>query len=158
MTSAPASGTLIKIKRITPYDEAWVTWQDGSVLLADDLNAQAMHVLFLLQENNTDIDTLKLFVDNHLTEIIATKNAAVTAKDQAVAAQGAAEDAQEAAEDAQEAAEIARDLANAAVDGLIPYAFGKFWVENGDLYVGYFGTSTDALSINTDGELILTLA
>ena len=49
----PAIGVIITIKRETPFDEPWITWRDGTVLIADDLNAQLTQVLFVLQENQS---------------------------------------------------------------------------------------------------------
>lgn len=49
--TAPVKNSIIIIERQTPYDEPFITWTDGTVLIADDLNAQLLQVLFVLQEN-----------------------------------------------------------------------------------------------------------
>lgn len=52
----PAIGVIITIKRETPFDEPWITWRDGTVLIADALNAQLLQVLFVLQENQEALE------------------------------------------------------------------------------------------------------
>lgn len=47
----PAINSLVEIYRETPYDTQFITWADGTVLLANDLNAQTLQTLFVLQEN-----------------------------------------------------------------------------------------------------------
>ena len=51
LAAAPLAGSKIKIYRQTPFDQPQITWTDGTVLIADDLNAQLLQVLFVLQEN-----------------------------------------------------------------------------------------------------------
>lgn len=55
----PKTGTRITIQRQTPHDEPWVTWRDGSVMAADDLNAQQLQTLFVLQEYIWRLTTLE---------------------------------------------------------------------------------------------------
>ena len=54
--TAPAKNNIVIIERQTPYDEPWITWTDGTVLIADDLNAQLLQVLFVLQENQKALE------------------------------------------------------------------------------------------------------
>lgn len=51
LAAVPLAGSKIKIYRQTPFDQPFITWTDGTVMLADDLNAQLLQVLFVLQEN-----------------------------------------------------------------------------------------------------------
>ncbi|MEG1913142.1 MAG: phage tail fiber protein, partial [Cloacibacillus sp.] len=51
LSQPPLAGSKIKVYRQTPFDHPQVMWTDGTVLIADDLNAQLMQVLFVLQEN-----------------------------------------------------------------------------------------------------------
>lgn len=61
--SPPPKDSTIIIERITPYDEAWITWTDGTVQTANDLNAQLLQVLFVLQENKQSFEGLLSFND-----------------------------------------------------------------------------------------------
>lgn len=54
--TAPVKNSIIIIERQTPYDEPFITWTDGTVLIADDLNAQLLQVLFVLQENQEALE------------------------------------------------------------------------------------------------------
>ena len=56
------------IKRKTPYDESHITWQDGSVLIADDLNAQALQNLYITQENLNRIS----IIEQRITDTLDT--------------------------------------------------------------------------------------
>lgn len=77
----PIKGSVIEIARHTPYDSQFITWSDGTVLFANDLNAQALQTLFVLQENMdalinlnqrlTDFDTLISSIDTKATEAAA---------------------------------------------------------------------------------------
>ena len=66
---APEKGANIIIQRETPVKEQWITWIDGTVMVADDLNAQNLQILFKMQEitdpyniNTKEIDEyIKLF-------------------------------------------------------------------------------------------------
>lgn len=60
---APVTGSVITIERITPYDEPFVNWINGTVLLADDLNNQLLQCLFVLQENQNILGNEVLKVD-----------------------------------------------------------------------------------------------
>ena len=54
--TAPVKNSVIIIERQTPYDEPFITWTDGTALIADDLNAQLLQVLFVLQENQEALE------------------------------------------------------------------------------------------------------
>ena len=64
----PETSAQITIKRITPYDETYITWQDGSVLIADDLNAQALQNLYITQENLNRIS----IIEQRITDTLDT--------------------------------------------------------------------------------------
>lgn len=50
MTTAPANGVLVEIRRVTPRDTPIVDFQDGSVLLERDLDLLAKFNLYVSQE------------------------------------------------------------------------------------------------------------
>ena len=56
MNSAPASGAILEIRRVTPKDNAIVNFTDGSVLLERDLDLLASFDLYLAQETKDDLD------------------------------------------------------------------------------------------------------
>lgn len=59
--AAPASGTVIEIRRETPKDSTIVNFTDGSVLLERDLDLLATWQLYLGQETEDDIeDTIRV--------------------------------------------------------------------------------------------------
>lgn len=60
--SAPASGALIEIRRITPKDVPIVDFQDGSVILEKDLDLLATFNLYVSQETADQADA-GLFAD-----------------------------------------------------------------------------------------------
>jgi len=49
--STPEQGSTLIIRRVTPRDKPWVNFQDGSVFLQSDLDAQGLQVLFIAQES-----------------------------------------------------------------------------------------------------------
>lgn len=57
MTSAPASGAILEIRRVTPKDTAIVNFTDGSVLLERDLDLLATFDLYLAQETKDGLDS-----------------------------------------------------------------------------------------------------
>ena len=57
MTSAPATGAILEIRRVTPKDNAIVNFTDGSVLLERDLDLLATFDLYLAQETKDDLDS-----------------------------------------------------------------------------------------------------
>lgn len=75
LTTAPATGTAVTIKRITPYDDTYITWQDGSIILADDLNAANMQNLFITQENLYRIGQMENKIQNTLDTALQTEEA-----------------------------------------------------------------------------------
>lgn len=100
--TAPALDAIITIQRITPYDEPVTVWRDGSVIAADDMNAQALQLLFIVQENNTDIATIQRFLEGSLEDIHTSKEAAEQAAQSAQTAKTAAETAQNTTEAAKD--------------------------------------------------------
>ncbi len=60
-SSAPADGSFIEIRRITPKDVAVVDFQDGSVILERDLDLLATFNLYVSQETD-DLAATGLFV------------------------------------------------------------------------------------------------
>lgn len=56
--AAPSANSIVNIERITPYDEAYITWSDGTILIADELNAQTLQHLFITQENYNNLKDL----------------------------------------------------------------------------------------------------
>lgn len=64
LTTPPALGTKVVIHRETPHDELWVVWKDGSVMVADELNAQNMQTLFILQENMSRLAVVEKACEN----------------------------------------------------------------------------------------------
>ena len=75
LTTAPATDTAVTIKRITPYDDTYITWQDGSIILADDLNAANMQNLFITQENLYRIGQMGNKIQNTLDTALQTEEA-----------------------------------------------------------------------------------
>ena len=60
-TNPPASGTVIRIERNTPVDESFISWKDGTIIVAGDLNAQGLQSLYIDQERREDVDLLRAF-------------------------------------------------------------------------------------------------
>lgn len=56
MTSAPASGAILEIRRVTPKDNPIVNFTDGSVLLERDLDLLATFDLYLAQETKDNLE------------------------------------------------------------------------------------------------------
>ena len=75
LITAPATGTAVTIKRITPYDDTYITWQDGSIILADDLNAANMQNLFITQENLYRIGQMENKIQTTLDTALQTEEA-----------------------------------------------------------------------------------
>lgn len=62
LNTAPASGEIIEIRRITPKDVPVVDFQDGSVILEKDLDLLAVFNLYVSQETS-DLADSGLFAD-----------------------------------------------------------------------------------------------
>ena len=69
------NGDKVLIKRKTPYDETHITWQDGSIILADDLNAANIQTLFITQENLYRIGQLETKLQTTLDTAEQTEEA-----------------------------------------------------------------------------------
>lgn len=52
MGTAPTAAQTLTIRRITPEDKQMVPWNDGSYLIAEDLNTSDLQWLFLIQEHH----------------------------------------------------------------------------------------------------------
>jgi hypothetical protein len=102
LDSAPAGNEELTIIRITPSNAQVVPWQDGSNLIAFDLNTSDLQNLYVVQEQQ----------DRNDASVIATANATAAAAASAQAAQSAA---QQAASDAQQAINTANGVANTVV-------------------------------------------
>ena len=57
LTTAPASGVIIEIRRETPKEEVIVNFTDGSVLLERDLDLLATYDLYLAQETKDSLES-----------------------------------------------------------------------------------------------------
>ena len=84
LTSAPSSNQTLTIIRDTPDSTQQVVWQDGSNLIADDMNTADRQNLFVVQEqqDRNDLAATKA-IDSE-----TASNAATTAVNQAVLADG----------------------------------------------------------------------
>ena len=71
----PKALSSITIKRITPYDKPFITWQDGSLLIADDLNAADMQNIFIMQENLTRLTQIEQNIQNTLATALQVEEA-----------------------------------------------------------------------------------
>lgn len=71
----PKALSSITIKRITPCDKPFITWQDGSLLIADDLNAADMQNIFIMQENLYRIGQLETKLQTTLDTAEQTEEA-----------------------------------------------------------------------------------
>ena len=85
MATAPASGAILDIRRVTPKDTALVNFTDGSVLLERDLDLLATFDLYLAQETKDGLDAAiqqdYLGVYDALTKRIANVADPVAAQD-----------------------------------------------------------------------------
>ena len=171
----PPKDSTIIIERITPYDEPWINWTDGTVIVADDLNAQLLQVLYVLQENKQALegalayDDLKGAYDalgNRITNLGDPQDPqdAVTYKilleeisELRVEVGAEVEKVLAAAEAAAEAAEEYAEEARKHAQDYIPYSFGRFTVdENGDLVCDYYGDpDEDEIKFDDEGNVIL---
>ena len=79
-TTAPAAGQTLTVIRLTPSDSRLVDWQDGSNLIADDLDTADLQNLYVVQEQQ----------DRNDASVVAGAAAAATS---AAAAAAAAADA-----------------------------------------------------------------
>lgn len=122
MTAAPASGVVVKIRRITPRNVRLVDFVDAGILTEADLDAAMNQLYYVLQESLDDADTAAITAGLYSSATYA--DAAETAKDAAEAAQTAAESAKTDSETAQGLAEDARDTALAILDNT---AYGSGW-------------------------------
>ena len=84
LTSAPSSNQTLTIIRDTPDSSQQVVWQDGSNLIADDMNTADRQNLFVVQEQQDRNDLAATKAINSET----ASNAATTAVNQAVLADG----------------------------------------------------------------------
>ena len=121
----PQAGALIIIERQTPYDEAFVTWTDGSVMVADDLNAQQLQSLFVLQENRMVPEEAK----NYRDETLAIKNDITKTATAAEIARANAEQAAEYAQSASASAADSRDAVLAAKEAVLSASSVLPWEE-----------------------------
>lgn len=103
LVSAPASSEELTIIRITPSNTQVVQWQDGSNLIAFDLNTSDLQNLYVVQEQE----------DRNDAGLTAAAASASTAASQASAAAASAAAAVLEAQDAEAAANAATSAANA---------------------------------------------
>jgi hypothetical protein len=80
-TTAPASGQVLTVIRQTPNNTRLVDWQDGSVLISDDLDTSDLQNLYVVQEQQDRNDA----GITQSTTAITTANSAVTTAGNAVA-------------------------------------------------------------------------
>lgn len=111
----PPRGAKIIIERRTPYKESQVSWEDGTVLVASDMNTQAKQALFVLQENEQIVADAKQYRDE--AEIIGASVLAHTTAAHAYALQ--AEIAEEQARGAKELAVSSANVASAAKEAVL---------------------------------------
>ena len=102
-TAAPAIGQTLTVIRKTPDTTQVVQWQDGSNLIADDLNTSDLQNLYVVQEQQ----------DRNDAGINAAAASAAAAAAQAAASAVSAQDAADQAQDAEDAANSAIAAANA---------------------------------------------
>ena len=124
-TTPPPKGSTIIIERETPYDEAFVHWTDGTVMSADDLNAQQLQSLFVLQENRMVPEEAK----NYRDETLAIKNAITETATAAEIARANAEQAAEYAQSASASAADSRDAVLAAKEAVLSASSVLPWEE-----------------------------
>jgi len=127
LATAPASGVAVKIQRITPSDESFVNFVDGSVLDEDVLDLMNRQLLFLSQEtidaagvaNNISEDALVNALD-----ALGISSATTTLANAAVATAGAAEAKADTAVATAAAAEAKADTAVATANAATVVAEG----------------------------------
>lgn len=116
-TAAPAAGQTLTVIRLTPSDSRLVDWQDGSNLIADDLDTADLQNLYVVQEQQ----------DRNDASVVAGAAAAATS---AAAAAAAAADAGTAITTANQALAAVSGAAGSAAAAsqaaqlAIQYAFG----------------------------------
>lgn len=135
--TAPASGAIVDVRRVTPRDEVLVEYQDGSVLVETDLNLATIQTFFLAQEAfdqgeaslavtpdghySAGLRRITLALDPVDDRDVVTKqwaeNTTNTNVGQAIAARNAAQAARTGAETAQTGAQTARTGAETARTG-----------------------------------------
>lgn len=123
--SPPPKGSVIIIERQTPYDEPWISWSDGTVMIANDLNAQQLQSLFVLQENKMVSEEAKSYRD----ETLAIKNDITKTAAAAEIARANAEQAAEYAQFASASAADSRDAALAAKEAVLSVSSVLPWEE-----------------------------
>ena len=104
---APATGATLTVIRQTPNGQQLVEWQDGSNLIAADLNTSDLQNLYAVQEQQDRNDS-------GITQSTAAKTAATTATTAATAATTAANTATSTANTALSTANTALTTANTA--------------------------------------------
>ena len=116
-TTAPAAGQTLTVIRLTPSDSRLVDWQDGSNLIADDLDTADLQNLYVVQEQQDRNDaavTVALAGQSAATAATAAATAATTAANNANATAAAATTAANSATTAAGAATTASTAATAA--------------------------------------------
>lgn len=118
-TAAPAVGQTLTIIRQTPNTATVVQWQDGSNLIADDLNTSDLQNLYVVQEqqdrNNASIDSAEASAGAAAAQAAAAAGSAQDAANEAVAATAASNAAIAAANAVTSTASAAAAAANQAV-------------------------------------------
>ena len=110
-TTAPAAGQTLTVIRLTPSDSRLVDWQDGSNLIADDLDTADLQNLYVVQEQQDRNDAAITQFDASATAAAAS---AANAEAEATAATAEAVLATAASNDAIAAANAVTSTANAA--------------------------------------------
>jgi len=114
-TTAPAAGQTLTVIRLTPSDSRLVDWQDGSNLIADDLDTADLQNLYVVQEQQDRNDASVVAgaaaasaSAASASAAAASSSAAITTANQALAAvSGAAGSAAAASQAAQLAIQYA---------------------------------------------------
>ena len=118
-TTAPAAGQTLTVIRLTPSDSRLVDWQDGSNLIADDLDTADLQNLYVVQEQQDRKDAAITQFDASSTAAAASAAAAqaqaTAATAEAVLATSASNAAIAAANAVTTTANSASAAANAAV-------------------------------------------
>jgi hypothetical protein len=110
-TVAPASGQTLTVIRLTPSDSRLVDWQDGSNLIADDLDTADLQNLYVVQEQQDRNDAAITQFEASSTAAAAS---AAAAQAQATAAASQATQATNASNAAIAAANAVTTTANSA--------------------------------------------
>jgi hypothetical protein len=76
---APAAGSLVIVKRVTPQAEPLVNFADGSTLVADDLDAANLQLLYISQEIQDFNDNQTVLGPNYMLRWQLTATAGQTA-------------------------------------------------------------------------------